>query len=201
MTETTNKSRLPRPGTLVLIAVVLLIGGGALMVWLPYHREQTAIAEVEKLGGDTELEIVRPFWIPDAVDDEYLEFFERGNVVFLSDTQVRDAGLKHLRGLTKLEYLHLDNTQVSDAGLEHLRGLTDLENLDLGNTQVSDAGLKHLRGLTKLEYLHLANTQVSDAGLEHLRSLTNLESLDFGNTQVSDAGLEHLRRADQSTGA
>ncbi len=77
MTDSAKKSRLPRTGTLVLIALVLLIGGGALMVWLPYHRNQRAMAEIEKLGGMTESEIVRPFWIPDAIDDEYLSVFER----------------------------------------------------------------------------------------------------------------------------
>jgi hypothetical protein len=45
------KSRLPRTGTLLLIAVVLFTGCGALMVWLPYHREQQAIAEVERPDG------------------------------------------------------------------------------------------------------------------------------------------------------
>ncbi len=49
MTKTANKSRLPRTGTLVLLAVVLLVCGGALMVWVPYHRNQVVIAEVENL--------------------------------------------------------------------------------------------------------------------------------------------------------
>ena len=72
MTESSPQSRLTRTGTLVLIAVVLLIGGGALMVWVPYHREQQIIAGIERLGGKTKPEIVRPFWIPNTVDDEYL---------------------------------------------------------------------------------------------------------------------------------
>ncbi|QDT48114.1 hypothetical protein Pan258_21540 [Symmachiella dynata] len=67
MTDLAPESRLPRTGTLVLIAAVLLVGGGALIVWLPYHREQQIIAEVEKLGGQTFPMIFRPSWIPDAV--------------------------------------------------------------------------------------------------------------------------------------
>ncbi len=51
MTDSNPKSRLPRTGTLVLIGVVLLIGGGVLLVWLPYHWERKAIAEIERLGG------------------------------------------------------------------------------------------------------------------------------------------------------
>ncbi|WP_339907125.1 hypothetical protein [Symmachiella dynata] len=193
MTETTNKKRLPRTGTLMLIAVVLLVGGGVLMVWLPYHRNQVAMAEVQKLRGVTEPGIVRPFWIPDAVDDEYLELFLRGTGVWLSDTQVSDAGLKYLHGLTNLRELDLRNTQVTDAGLEQLRGLTKLVELSLAMTQVSDEGFQKLRGLTKLRYLDLRNTQVGDEGLAHLPGATKLENLWLDDTQVSDAGVDHLR--------
>ena len=91
------------------------------------------------------------------------------------ETQVTDAGLVHLRGLTQLRLLYLNNTQVTDAGLAHLRGLTQLQELDLASTQVTDAGLEHLRGLTQLEWLNLDSTQVTDAGLEHLRGLTQLQ--------------------------
>ena len=33
-----------------------------------------------------------------------------------------DAGLEHLKGLTKLQWLDLAGTEVTDAGLEHLKG-------------------------------------------------------------------------------
>ena len=69
--------------------------------------------------------------------------------------------------------LCLDGTQVTDAGLEHLKGLTRLQSLDLSGTQVTDAGLEHLKGLTQLQWLSLEGTQVTDAGLEHLKGLTN----------------------------
>jgi Leucine-rich repeat (LRR) protein len=49
------------------------------------------------------------------------------------------------RGLTQLRELYLTDTQVSDAGLEHLRRLTQLENLNLSNTQVTDAGVNELK--------------------------------------------------------
>ena len=169
MTETAHKSRLPRTGTLVLIAVVLLIGGGAMMVWLPYHRNQQAIAEIERLGGKAVSEILRPFWMPNAVDDEYLTVFERVIEVDLIDTQISDAGLHHLRGLTNLEYLWLFETQVGDAGLMHLRGLTKLGYLSLDDTHVSDAGIEHLRGMIKLQSLYLNHTQVTKAGIEKLQ--------------------------------
>lgn len=40
--------------------------------------------------------------------------------------------------------LTLGGTQVSDAGLHHLAGLTELRTLNLGGTQVGDAGLEYI---------------------------------------------------------
>ena len=59
--------------------------------------------------------------------------------------QVTDAGLVHLRGLTRLQILTLNKTQLTDAGLQHLSGLTNLLRLDLTGTQVTDAGVAELQ--------------------------------------------------------
>jgi hypothetical protein len=39
----------------------------------------------------------------------------------LAGTQVTDAGLPHLKALTKLSALDLDNTHVTDAGVNKLK--------------------------------------------------------------------------------
>ncbi len=131
-----------------------------------------------------------PVWLRKSLGDDF--FCEVAGVNVL-DTQVTDAGLEHLRGLTSLEELNLRFTQVTDAGLEHLKGLNSLNELDLSDTQVTDAGLKHLKGLNSLEVLHIHDTQVTDVGLEHFKGLTSLKKLDLNDTQVIGAGLEHLK--------
>ena len=76
-----------------------------------------------------------------------------------------------------LRSLHLNRTQVTDAGLEHLKGLSNLEHLilfrwrvtDGGRMRVTDAGLEHLKGLTSLKALVLAGTRVTDEGIKKLR--------------------------------
>ena len=103
-----------------------------------------------------------------------------------------DAGLEHLKGLTKLQSLNLRCTKVTDAGLEHLKGLTNSNRWTLG-TKVTDAGLEHLKGLTKLQSLDLWRTQVTDAGLEHLIRVDPTPIAEPAQTQVTDAGLEHLK--------
>jgi hypothetical protein len=65
--------------------------------------------------------------------------------------------------------VNLIGSEVTDAGLAHLAGLTALEALDLDYTQVTDAGLAHLTGLTALEILFLDNTQVTDVGVAELQ--------------------------------
>ena len=44
------------------------------------------------------------------------------------------------------ELLNLDSTEVTDAGLVHVEGLSRLESLDLANTKVTGTGLVHLEG-------------------------------------------------------
>ena len=121
---------------------------------------------------------------------------EQGEVVNvnLSGTQITDAGLAHIKGMTRLQHLHLGQTKITDAGLVHLKGLTNLQALYLGG-QVTDAGLVHLEGLTNLQALGLRGTKVTNAGLVHLAGLTNLTFVDLGETQVTDAGVAELQQA------
>ena len=56
------------------------------------------------------------------------------------------AGLEDLPQLSTLE---LSDNQITDSGMLHLRMLTELTELGIGNTHITDAGLAHLRVLTK----------------------------------------------------
>jgi Leucine-rich repeat (LRR) protein len=118
----------------------------------------------------------------------------RLQLLYLSQSSISDAGLKHLRGLTELRSLSLSGARISDTGLAHLKGVTELSQLDLGSTQVTDRGLAHLKGLTKLSGLDLHGTQVTDAGLTHLKGLTSLRQISLGGTLVTDAGEKKLRQ-------
>ena len=50
----------------------------------------------------------------------------------------------HLKGLTGLQTLSLSN-KITDAGLVHLKGLTKLKELDLYGTNITDAGVTDLQ--------------------------------------------------------
>ncbi len=166
-------------------------------------KRRAAIADITRLGGRVYYyDDSDPYtagkppewfsWLRKLYGDEHL-----GNavVVEMGGTQVTDADLVDLKGLTNLEWLDLCNTQITDASLVHLEGLIDLDWLGLAEAPITDAGLVHLRELTRLDVLWLGDTQITDAGLVHLRGLTHLTALDIRGTQVTDEGVQNLREA------
>ena len=48
--------RIPKPIWFAVAAVLMVVLAVFLQVWLPYHREQGAIREIERLGGKLRLE-------------------------------------------------------------------------------------------------------------------------------------------------
>ncbi len=110
-------------------------------------------------------------------------------------TRVTDAGLAHLSSLHQLESLEMEYLKTTDAGLEHLQGLTRLQELTLGWGQCTDAGLVYLEGLTRLRKLRLGGGHVTDAGLEHLKNLRELQYLELGGPELTEAGAKKLQQA------
>ena len=84
--------------------------------------------------------------------------------------RITDAGLRHLAGLTKLEYLNLQGQHITDEGLKHLSGMTNLQSLALSFSGITDEGMKHLEGLQKLRSLHLYGTGVTPEGRAALKA-------------------------------
>ena len=81
-------------------------------------------------------------------------------------------GWSHLRDLPDLNRLDLSDcgTNITDAGLIILGGLSQLESLNLDDSDVTDAGLASLSGLARLQSLSLRNTRTSNAGISLFRT-------------------------------
>ena len=135
----------------------------------------------------------------DADLERYLKGRANLTDLWLGGTDITDAGLAQLKGITSLKLLTLDgDIHISDAGLEHLKGLENLERLFLEASYITDTGLAHLKSLRKLRQLSIRSmmvgtTRVSDNGLAHLEAMKKLEGLDLDNIPITDAGLGHLR--------
>ena len=116
-----------------VVLLLALMGCGS--TWKPPSpAEQRAIDAIEEWGDAEQPSIVR-------IDTE-------GHVysVRLNNTTITDAGLVHLKEMTKLRRLNLGNTKITDAGLEHLkRSDHSLGSLDLSNTKVTANGVKKLQ--------------------------------------------------------
>ena len=115
--------------------------------------------------------------------------------LYFNQVDVSDRNLSDLRNLTGLTRLTLDNNQsrITDAGLVHLSGMTRLEWLDLTGCKITGRGLASLKKMKQLKRLCLGWTQVDDSGLEVIAGFPKLESLELHQTRVTDAGLVHLR--------
>jgi S-adenosylhomocysteine hydrolase len=144
-----------------LVGLVVFVGCG------PSSPQEKAIAALKKLGG---------------------EVFDRagGEVEFNTNKEIVGVCLRRSR---------LRNTKVTDAGLVHLKGMTKLVALNFDFTKVTDEGVVHLKEMTSLQAVHFNHTKVSDAGLVHLKGLTDLFKLDLEHTNVTEEGFKQLQQA------
>jgi beta-lactamase regulating signal transducer with metallopeptidase domain/Leucine-rich repeat (LRR) protein len=124
--------------------------------------------------------------------------------LYLSSPQLQDDDLRHLKGLTGLQFLTLSSGSngrtcpMNGEGLAYLRDLKSLRHLRILFTQITDESLRHLEPLSRLEDLTLWNDeQIHGQGLGHLQSLPALRSLSFYQVPVEDAGLEKLKGMEQ----
>jgi internalin A len=170
-----------RYAPLVLLGAVLVAIQPILQAQDGKVKQERAIAEIKKLGGEVEVDIDRPDRPVVAVN--------------LKHTKVIDASLQLLKELTRLEKLCLKDTHVTDDGVIYIKGLTNIEVLELGRTKVTDKALEHLKGFTRLRTLDLAGTEVTNKGLEHLKGLSRLQTLDLSGTKVTNAGIDDLQKA------
>ena len=129
--------------------------------------------------------------------------------LYLSNTGITDAGLRHLAGLPNLRDLFLGNIDsrysrpgttlplntITDAGLIHLKGLTNLRALNLGGLPVSDEGLDVLKDLPNLGGLYLDRTKVRGPWFGRLKSLPGLAVVYLDGSAMTDEGLSHLKGA------
>jgi Leucine-rich repeat (LRR) protein len=103
-----------------------------------------------------------------------------------------DDGMATLESLKNLRRLYLRNTPITDAGLKHVSGLIALQELDLYGTHLTDQGIGSLRNLTAMRKLNLLGAEVTDASVEVLARMPHLQELNLYRSHVSNAGLAKL---------
>jgi Leucine-rich repeat (LRR) protein len=111
----------------------------------------------------------------------------------LHDSDISEAELDHLKGLTKLRRLGLAHLKLDDASLKRIEDIATIEILFLMENPITDAGLDHLRKMTKLKELGLGQTKVADAGMVQVAAFKDLQTLGLQELKITDSGLERLK--------
>ncbi len=109
----------------------------------------------------------------------------------LSDGNINDEDLIHLKPLVNLRILFLARTKITDKGLLNLKYLKKLKILSLHNTKISDTGLKYLKDLD-LVSLDVSSTIISDNSILYLKNHLNLDFIDISKTKVTKKGFKEL---------
>ena len=99
----------------------------------------------------------------------------------LRSTRITDAGLEHLKGLTKLQWLILQDTKVTDAGLEHLKGSDQTPIIE----PCEDQGDRRWVGASQ----RLAQSPSAEPGWDQGHRCGR-EEVAEGNTQLQDRALK-----------
>ena len=63
----------------------------------------------------------------------------------MQGTQITDAGLEHLKGMSKLRYLDLQETRITDAGLDIIKGWSQLRRLTFASWQITYERVQKLK--------------------------------------------------------
>jgi hypothetical protein len=138
----------------------------------------------------------------EQIDDAGLAYVGRlkqlDSLYFWDAPNITDAGVKQLRDMPRLRYIHLNDSQIGDEGLAALARLPNLEGLILQGNRITDAGVAHLAGHPKLKLLWIgtldARSPISDASVAHLATIDQLEELDLQHTSVTPQRLPPLAR-------
>jgi hypothetical protein len=148
------------------------------------------VAGIDRSLRINKLKLTGPRVTNAALDD--LAELASINLLSIESTQITNAGLELLEP-AKLRALRLWQRSFNDSALKHVKKLSRLEFLDLEGTEAGGAELAQLRDLAKLQTLILGSA-TDDARIAGLRDFTALKELDLrGCRNLSDEGVLQLQ--------
>jgi peroxiredoxin len=107
----------------------------------------------------------------------------------------RDEDFACLANLKRLKWLQVGAaTDITDAGMIHLSGLSALDRLSIRGSALTDRGLAVLANMPRLDSVNISGT-FTDVGLQYLEGLTGLRSLTiYSANTFSPAAKQRLRQ-------
>jgi formylglycine-generating enzyme required for sulfatase activity/serine/threonine protein kinase len=119
--------------------------------------------------------------------------------LYAQRTNISDALLAEVTGLSRLKALVLADCNITDAGLTHLAMFTDLEFLGLGNTGIAGRGLTALRSLVKLRHLRVDNLVLDPGWSDVLEACPDLDIVACGGGPIATQDLRNIARLPRLT--
>jgi hypothetical protein len=113
--------------------------------------------------------------------------------LYVSRTDISDAGLRSLQRLKNLEYLDLTETRIDGRGLAALASLR-IRTLCLSQTLLDPQSLRALADFPDLRSLDLSETWLTDGDLPLLDGVRGLVYLNLMRTAVTAEAIDRLRR-------
>ena len=115
--------------------------------------------------------------------------------VMANNTKFGFFGFDHLKSQRDLEILFAANCDAGDVVIQNLKGLNKLQVLHLSGNSLSDEGLKVLTGMKQLTKLSVNDSRaVSNTTLQRLKSLRQLSELDVSGTGCTVEGIQAFRK-------
>ncbi len=146
------------------------------------QRRYQAISHLQELSGPVS-------WYDGGSEYHYVYGIE------LAGHFIDEARWKEISLLTEARSVWLSETNVTDDDLKHLRSFWNIRHLSLQKTRVTSDGIDSLSRLTTLETLIVSNTSIGDEAICSLSRLKNLTTLNVRATNISPSGLDRLRAA------
>jgi Leucine-rich repeat (LRR) protein len=145
------------------------------------------------LAGLTQLEVLDVSVMPKFTDRGFRQLKRLTNLRRLGITRTGVRDLSIVAGFKQLESLNVPS-EIDEAQLRHIAGLTKMQRLSLEVCHVTDKGLANLNNLKQIEWLDVHKTRISDRGIETLKKLPRLRYVHLSDTLVSAEGVDDLRR-------
>jgi uncharacterized protein (TIGR03067 family) len=127
-----------------------------------------------KLCGQLIVDFQYQPWMRTVRREQWQDLLDLGDIrslVLHGCTGVGDNEMQYVGKLIALESLDLHSTEVGNAGVAELSGLSNLERLDLSFTSINDAGLAAVAKMGKLKKIIVKGTMVTEDGIEGLRAM------------------------------
>ena len=110
----------------------------------------------------------------------------------IAQTLPTDQDVHELRGLSRLERIHLTGPGITDRALADLAGMKSMHAIILRDTSIAGPGLRHLATLPRLKSLELIGGAIGDEALTSIGEMKQIQELWLKGVPITDEGMKRL---------